>query len=45
MTIIGSNGPKLDFLLYPQAETASMRLDCLDPETFKYTITAKELSA
>ena len=41
----GSNGPKLGFLMYPQAETASMRLDCLDPETFKYTITAKELSA
>jgi transglutaminase-like putative cysteine protease len=41
----GSSGPKLGFLMYPQAETASARLDCLDPETFKYTITAKELSA
>ncbi|MDB5655837.1 MAG: transglutaminase domain protein [Tardiphaga sp.] len=41
----GSTGPKLGFLMYPQAETASMRLDCLDPDTFKYTITSKELNA
>jgi len=41
----GSNGPKLGFLMYPQAETASMRLDCLDPDTFKYTIKSKELTA
>ena len=41
----GSNGPKLGFLMYPQAETASLRLDCLDPDTFKYTITSKELTA
>jgi transglutaminase-like putative cysteine protease len=40
----GSNGPKLGFLMYPRAETASMRLDCLDPDSFKYTITSKELS-
>lgn len=41
----GANGPKLGFLMYPQAETASMRLDCLDPDNFKYTITSKELTA
>ena len=41
----GTNGPKIGFLMYPQAETASMRLDCLDPDTFKYTITSKELTA
>ena len=41
----GSTGPKLGFLMYPQAETASLRLDCLDPDTFKYTITSKELGA
>jgi transglutaminase-like putative cysteine protease len=41
----GTNGPKLGFLMYPQAETASMRLDCLEPDTFKYTITSKELTA
>jgi transglutaminase-like putative cysteine protease len=40
----GSRGPKLGFLMYPQAETADMRLDCLDPDTFKYTITSKELT-
>jgi transglutaminase-like putative cysteine protease len=41
----GSRGPKLGFLMYPQAETASLRLDCLDPDNFKYTITAKELTS
>ena len=41
----GSSGPKLGFLMYPQAETASLRLDCLDPDNFKYTITAKELTS
>jgi transglutaminase-like putative cysteine protease len=41
----GAKGPKLEFLMYPQAETAAGRLDCLDPDTFKYTITARELAA
>jgi transglutaminase-like putative cysteine protease len=41
----GSAGPKLGFLMYPQAETASLRLDCLEPDTFKYTIRSKELTA
>jgi transglutaminase-like putative cysteine protease len=41
----GSSGPKLGFLMYPQAETASVRLDCLDPDNFKYAITSKELTA
>ena len=31
--------------MYPQAETAAGRLDCLDPDNFKYTITSKELTA
>jgi hypothetical protein len=31
--------------MYPQAECAGSRLDCLDPDAFKYTITAKELAA
>jgi hypothetical protein len=31
--------------MYPQAETAAGRLDCLDPDTFRYTITAREVSA
>ena len=41
----GSSGPKLGFLMYPQAETAAMRLDCLDPDNFKYTILSKEVTA
>lgn len=41
----GSAGPKLDFFMYPQAETENIRLDCLDPDSFKYTITAKELTS
>jgi transglutaminase-like putative cysteine protease len=41
----GAKGPRLEFLMYPQAETAAGRLDSLDPDTFKYTITAREASA
>jgi len=40
-----SKGGKLTFFMYPQAETAQGRLDSLDPDNFKYTMTAKELSA
>ncbi len=40
----GAKGPTLEFLMYPQAETVSGRLDCLDPDTFKYSITAKEVN-
>ena len=39
----GSNGPAIGFLMYPQAETSKERLDSLDPDNFKYTITAREL--
>jgi transglutaminase-like putative cysteine protease len=41
----GSNGPKVGFLMYPEAEVAGLRLDCLDPDNFKYTIQSKELTA
>jgi transglutaminase-like putative cysteine protease len=41
----GAKGPAVDFLMYPQAETAAGRLDCLDPDTFRYSITARELTA
>lgn len=41
----GSTGPRIGFLMYPQAETAGMRLDCLDADTFKYTILSKELTS
>ena len=40
-----ARGPKLGFLMYPQAETVAGRLDCLDPDTFNYKITSKELTA
>jgi transglutaminase-like putative cysteine protease len=36
---------KLTFFMYPQAETAQGRLDSLDPDNFKYTMTARELTA
>jgi len=39
-----SKGGKLTFFMYPQAETAQGRLDSLDPDNFKYTMTAKELN-
>jgi transglutaminase-like putative cysteine protease len=41
----GSRGPRIGFLMYPQAESGGRRLDSLDPDNFKYTITARELKA
>ena len=41
----GSSGPAVGFLMYPQAETGRERLDSLDPDNFKYTITAREIKA
>jgi hypothetical protein len=38
-----SSGPPLGFLMYPQAETAAGRLDCLNPDSFQYRITAREI--
>jgi len=45
VSLPGSRGPKLGFLMYPQAETVAARLDSLDPDPFKYTITAREVTA
>jgi transglutaminase-like putative cysteine protease len=39
----GSSGPKVGFLMYPQAEVGDERLDSLEPDKFKYVITAKEI--
>jgi transglutaminase-like putative cysteine protease len=39
-----SAGSKVAFLMYPQAETGEGRLDSLDPDNFKYTISAKEVA-
>jgi transglutaminase-like putative cysteine protease len=41
----GSQGGPIGFLMYPQAETADGRLDCLDPDNFKYEVLAQEVSA
>ena len=41
----GIAGPRVAFLMYPQAETRGERVDSLDPETFKYRITAREITA
>jgi transglutaminase-like putative cysteine protease len=40
-----SSGPKLPYLMYPNGETGGKRLDSLDPDSFKYTITARETKA
>ena len=41
----GLQGHRLGFLMYPQAETATGRLDCLDADNFEYMIRAKEVTA
>ena len=41
----GSTGPKVGFLMYPQAENREGRLDSLDPDNFKYAMTGREISA
>jgi transglutaminase-like putative cysteine protease len=38
-----SPGAPVGFLMYPQAETGGDRLDCLDPDNFKYEITSREI--
>ena len=39
----GAKGPKVGFLMYPTAETEKERLDSLDPDNFKYTMSAREV--
>jgi transglutaminase-like putative cysteine protease len=41
----GSSGPPVGFLMYPQAESTDGRLDCLDPDNFKYEITSREITS
>jgi len=38
-----SNGPDLGFFMYPQAETANGRKDCLDVKNFRYSIKSAEV--
>jgi transglutaminase-like putative cysteine protease len=40
----GWGGRPVAFLMYPQAETAEGRLDSLDPDSFKYQITSREIA-
>ncbi len=39
----GSSGAKIPYFMYPNGETSAGRLDQLDPDSFKYTLTAREL--
>jgi transglutaminase-like putative cysteine protease len=39
----GSTGPKIPYFMYPNGETSEGRLDQLDPDSFKYSLTAREL--
>lgn len=45
VTLPGSSRGKIPYFMYPQGETDDGRLDSLDPETFKYTITTREMPA
>ena len=45
VTLPGSSRGKIPYFMYPEGETAEGRLDSLDPDTFKYTITTKETPA
>ena len=42
--LLNSAGAPVPFLMYPQAETAEGRKDSLDPASFKYQITSREVS-
>src|SRR5438477_10594783 len=43
-TLPGQQDGPIGFLMYPYAETTHGPKDSLDPETFSYTITAKEIA-
>lgn len=45
LSLPGSKGAKIPFLMYPQAENNSGRLDSLDPATFVYKLSSKEITA
>lgn len=44
VTLPGSNGAPIGFLMYPQAETPDGRIDPLDPDGFKYEIKSREIT-
>jgi transglutaminase-like putative cysteine protease len=43
--VLPGSAHEVAFLMYPQAEVAGLLLDCLDPDSFRYAITAAELTA
>jgi transglutaminase-like putative cysteine protease len=43
VTLPGSSGAGVNFLMYPQAETADGRINSLDPDSFRYEIVAHEI--
>ena len=45
VTLPGSGNQQLGFVMYPQAMNAKGLLDCLKPETFAYTIQAREIGS
>jgi transglutaminase-like putative cysteine protease len=45
VSLPGAGSGPLEFLMYPQAETARGRVDSLDPDGFKYEITSREIGA
>lgn len=45
VSLPGSSTGKVGFLMYPQAEVNGEALDPLDPDTFKYTISARTVQA
>jgi transglutaminase-like putative cysteine protease len=45
VTLPNSSSEPVAFLMYPQAETARSRKDSLDPSSFKYQLTSREIPA
>jgi transglutaminase-like putative cysteine protease len=43
VSLPGAHSGPLEFLMYPQAETARGLVDSLDPDAFKYEITTREI--
>lgn len=43
LALPGGAGAPVGFLMYPEGEVGGVRLDCLDPATFRYKIIAREI--
>jgi hypothetical protein len=44
VSLPGSDLGPVGFFMYPQGETNRRRLDCPDPDGFRYEITANEIT-